>query len=174
MFLFIFSFYLGTNTLMILYWNERKLISSWRMNYLCTKNGVTNLTRDAFLMVCKKCSKNILKSKKITPRLNSFLSIWIKTRWVLWLGMPRGTLRTPFREVLVFFAISQFPKEYDLVFPEVPTTPRSPEKDLFSNVFLFCSKIWINESVKNNPVKNIDVFNKLNNNPILCRRSFSR
>ena len=69
--LFVFSFYPGTSTLMIFYWNERKPISSWRMNYFCTKNGVTNLTRDAFLMVCKKCSKNILKSKEIT-RLNSF------------------------------------------------------------------------------------------------------
>jgi len=49
--------------------------------------------------------------------------------------MPRGTPRTPFPEVLVVFATPRFPEEYDLVFPEVPTTPRSPEKDLFLKSF---------------------------------------
>ena len=56
-------------------------------------------------------------------------------------GVPRETLKTPFPEVLVVFATPRLPEEYDLVFPEVPTTPRSPEKDIISNFFLFCSKI---------------------------------
>ena len=99
MFLLVFSFHLGTNTLMILYWNERKLISSWRMNFLCIKNGVTNLTRDAFLMVCKKCSKNILKSKKITPRLNSFSTRLDASSWfrdaTLWARVANFVKKPP-------------------------------------------------------------------------------
>ena len=146
MFLFIFSFYLGTNTLMILYWNERKLTSSWRMNFLCIKNGVTNLTRDAFLMVCKKCSKNILKSKKITPRLNSFSSMLIKTRCVM-IRDATGNSEDSVPWGPGSFATPRFPKEYDLVFPEVPTTPRSPEKDLFSSFPLLFKNYALKSSI---------------------------
>merc|ERR1712008_472609 len=101
----------------------------------------TNLTRDAFLMVCKKCSKNILKSRKITSRLNSFSSILIKTRCVM-IRNATGNSEDPVPGVLVVFATPRFPgEEYDLVFTEVPTTPRFPEQDLLSKVFLFCSKM---------------------------------